>query len=191
MNKDILLVIETVSNEKNVKKDIVIEAIEEALKIAVKKKYRLDNKGDHDIDARVSIDRESGGYTSFRRWKVVDEIEGEEFIEQQILLQDAITNNPDIKPDDYIEEEIQSADFGRIVAQTAKNVIVQKIREAERNRMVELYTPKIGQLIFGVVKRVDKSAIYIDLGVPDKADLHRRSYNRKRCIDTKGGHKTW
>ena len=75
MNKDILLVIETVSNEKNVKKDIVIEAIEEALKIAVKKKYRLDNKGDHDIDARVSIDRESGGYTSFRRWKVVDEIE--------------------------------------------------------------------------------------------------------------------
>ena len=168
MNKDILLVIETVSNEKNVKKDVVIEAIEEALRIAVKKKHRLDNKGDHDIDARVSIDRESGGYTSFRRWKVVDEIEGEEFVEQQILLQDAITNNPDIKPDDYIEEEIKSADFGRIVAQTAKNVIVQKIREAERNRMVELYTPKIGQLIFGVVKRVDKSAIYIDLGVPDK-----------------------
>ena len=168
MNKDILLVIETVSNEKNVKKDVVIEAIEEALRIAVKKKHRLDNKGDHDIDARVSIDRESGGYTSFRRWKVVDEIEGEEFVEQQILLQDAITNNPDIKPDDYIEEEIKSADFGRIVAQTAKNVIVQKIREAERNRMVELYTPKIGQLIFGVVKRVDKSSIYIDLGVPDK-----------------------
>lgn len=177
MNKDILLVIETVSNEKNVKKDIVIEAIEEALKIAVKKKYRLDNKGDHDIDARVSIDRESGGYTSFRRWKVVDEIEGEEFVEQQILLQDAITNNPDIKPDDYIEEEIQSADFGRIVAQTAKNVIVQKIREAERNRMVELYTPKIGQLIFGVVKRVDKSAIYIDLGVPDK-----QSYTEEAII---------
>ena len=168
MNKDILLVIETVSNEKNVKKDVVIEAIEEALRIAVKKKHRLDNKGDHDIDARVSIDRESGGYTSFRRWKVVDELEGEEFAEQQILLQDAITNNPDIKADDYIEEEIKSANFGRIVAQTAKNVIVQKIREAERNRMVELYTPKIGQLIFGVVKRVDKSSIYIDLGVPDK-----------------------
>jgi len=168
MNKDILLVIETVSNEKNVKKEIVIEAIEEALRIAVRKKYRLDNKGDYDIDARVSIDRESGGYTSFRRWKVVDELEGEEFAEQQILLQDAITNNPDIKADDYIEEEIKSANFGRIVAQTAKNVIVQKIREAERNRMVELYTPKIGQLIFGVVKRVDKTTIYLDLGVPDK-----------------------
>ncbi len=177
MNKDILLVIETVSNEKNVKKEIVIEAIEEALRIAVRKKYRLDNKGDYDIDARVSIDRESGGYTSFRRWKVVDELEGEEFAEQQILLQDAITNNPDIKPDDYIEEEIQSADFGRIVAQTAKNVIVQKIREAERNRMVELYTPKIGQLIFGVVKRVDKGAIYIDLGVPDK-----QSYTEEAII---------
>ena len=108
MNKDILLVIETVSNEKNVKKEIVIEAIEEALRIAVRKKYRLDNKGDYDIDARVSIDRESGGYTSFRRWKVVDELEGEEFAEQQILLQDAITNNPDIKADDYIEEEIKS-----------------------------------------------------------------------------------
>lgn len=168
MNKDILLVIETVSNEKNVSKDIVIEAIEEALKIAVKKKYRLDNNGEHDIDARVTIDRESGTYQSFRRWKVVEEFEEDELKEQQILLQDALDKQADIKIDDYIEEEIESADFGRIVASAAKNVIVQKIREAERNRMVELYKPKIGQLIFGVVKRVDKGTIYIDLGVPDK-----------------------
>ena len=168
MNKDILLVIETVSNEKNVSKDIVIEAIEEALKIAVKKKYRLDNNGEHDIDARVTIDRESGNYQSFRRWKVVEEFEEDELKEQQILLQDALGKQADIKIDDYIEEEIESADFGRIVASAAKNVIVQKIREAERNRMVELYKPKIGQLIFGVVKRVDKGTIYIDLGVPDK-----------------------
>ncbi len=168
MNKDILLVIETVSNEKNVSKDIVIEAIEEALKIAVKKKYRLDNNGEHDIDARVTIDRESGTYQSFRRWKVVEEFEEDELKEQQILLQDALEKQADIKIDDYIEEEIESADFGRIVASAAKNVIVQKIREAERNRMVELYKPKIGQLIFGVVKRVDKGTIYIDLGVPDK-----------------------
>lgn len=168
MNKDILLVIETVSNEKNVSKDIVIEAIEEALKIAVKKKYRLDNNGEHDIDARVTIDRESGTYQSFRRWKVVEEFEEDELKEQQILLQDALGKQADIKIDDYIEEEIESADFGRIVASAAKNVIVQKIREAERNRMVELYKPKIGQLIFGVVKRVDKGTIYIDLGVPDK-----------------------
>ena len=85
MNKDILLVIETVSNEKNVSKDIVIEAIEEALKIAVKKKYRLDNNGEHDIDARVTIDRESGTYQSFRRWKVVEEFEEDELKEQQTV----------------------------------------------------------------------------------------------------------
>ena len=96
MNKDILLVIETVSNEKNVSKDIVIEAIEEALKIAVKKKYRLDNKGDYDIDARVIIDRELGTYKSFRRWKVVEEIEEDEFIEQQVLLKDAAVKQPEI-----------------------------------------------------------------------------------------------
>jgi len=168
MNKDILLVIETVSNEKNVSKDVVIEAIEEALKIAVKKKYRLDNKGDSDIDVKVTINRESGTYESFRRWEVVDEIEDEELIDQQILTEEACKKNPDIKVGDYYEERIESVDFGRIVAQTAKNVIVQKIREAERNRIVELYQPKIGQLIFGVVKRVDKGAIFIDLGVPDK-----------------------
>ena len=164
MNKDILLVIETVSNEKNVSKDVVIEAIEEALKIAVKKKYRLDNKGDSHIDVKVTINRESGTYESFRRWEVVDEIEDEELIDQQILTEEACKKNPDIKVGDYYEERIESVDFGRIVAQTAKNVIVQKIREAERNRIVELYQPKIGQLIFGVVKRVDKGAIFIDLG---------------------------
>ncbi len=182
MNKDILLVIETVSNEKNVSKDIVIEAIEEALKIAVKKKYRLDNNGEHDIDARVTIDRESGTYQSFRRWKVVEEFEEDELKEQQILLQDALDKQADIKIDDYIEEEIESADFGRIVASAAKNVIVQKIREAERNRMVELYKPKIGQLIFGVVKRVDKGTIYIDLGVPDKQTFTEEAMIGKDAI---------
>ena len=182
MNKDILLVIETVSNEKNVKKDIVIEAIEEALKIAVKKKHRLENKSSYDIDVRVSIDRESGEHDSFRRWKVVNEIESDEFVDQQILLQDAIAKNPDIKLDDYYEEEIRSADFGRIVAQTAKNVIVQKIREAERNRIVEIYKPKIGQLIFGVVKRVDKGTIFIDLGVPSEQSFTEEAMIGKNAL---------
>lgn len=168
MNKEILLVIETVSNEKNVSKDVVIEAIEEALKIAVKKKYRLENKGDNDIDVRVSINRETGEYESFRRWKVVENLEEDELVDQQMLLEDATNKDSDLSIDDYYEEPIESVGFGRIVAQTAKNVIVQKIREAERNRIVEMYEPKIGQLIFGVVKRVDKGAIFIDLGVPDK-----------------------
>ncbi len=168
MNKEILLVIETVSNEKNVSKDVVIEAIEEALKIAVKKKYRLENRGDNDIDVRVTIDRETGEYESFRRWKVVEEIEEDELADQQMLTEDASNKDSNLKLDDYYEEPIESVNFGRIVAQTAKNVIVQKIREAERNRIVEMYEPKVGQLIFGVVKRVDKGAIFIDLGVPDK-----------------------
>ena len=105
MNKDILLVIETVSNEKNVSKDIVIEAIEEALKIAVKKKYRLDNNGEHDIDARVTIDRESGTYQSFRRWKVVEEFEEDELKEQGVNIEEAVIKYIEVEEDPGMFEE--------------------------------------------------------------------------------------
>ena len=162
MNKEILMVIETVSNEKNVSKEVIIDAIEHALASSVKKKYRLDRTCEFDIDARVSINLETGEYTTYRKWQVVEEIE-EEMNDQQILLEDAKN-----KHKDYYEEEIDSIVFGRIVAMAAKNVIVQKVREAERNRVVEMYQSKIGQLIFGIVKRIEKGNVYMDLGMPDK-----------------------
>ena len=167
MNKEILLVIETVSNEKNVSKEVIIDAIESALASAVVKKYRLDKKCLNDIKARVSINRETGEYTTFRKWEVVEEII-EDLEDQQILLEEAIKKNDELTIGDFYEEEVDSIEFGRIVAQTAKNVIVQKVREAERSRVVDLYLPKIGQLIFGIVKRVEKGNVFIDLGIPDK-----------------------
>ena len=167
MNKEILMVVETVSNEKNVSKEVIVDAIEHALASSVRKKYRLDKKCEFDIEARVTINLETGEYTTYRKWQVVEEIE-EEMNDQQILLEDAKTKNDELNIGDYYEEEIPSIEFGRIVAMAAKNVIVQKVREAERNRVVKMYESKIGQLIFGIVKRIEKGNVYMDLGIPDK-----------------------
>ena len=170
MNKEILMVIETVSNEKNVSKEVIVDAIEHALASSVKKKYRLDKKSTHDIDARVSIDLETGEYKTFRKWEIVEEIEEEENSDRQLLSNDEKILKEDLNIGDFYEEEIDSIEFGRIVAMAAKNVIVQKVREAERSRVVDMYLPKIGQLIFGIVKRVEKGNVFIDLGIPDKSN---------------------
>ena len=124
MNKEILLVVETVSNEKNVSREVIVDAIEQAIAGAVKKKYRLEEK--KDIDARVEIDLSTGSYKTFRRWKVVDEVELE-MDDQQVLLDHEYATTNNLKLDDFYEEEIPSIEFGRILAQTAKNVIVQKL----------------------------------------------------------------
>ena len=168
MNKEILMVVETVSNEKNVSREVIVDAIEHAIAGAVKKKYRLEKK--EDIDARVEIDLTSGNYKTFRRWKIVEEIEPE-MEEQQLLTNSEIVKKNNLNLEDYYEEEIPSIEFGRILAQTAKNVIVQKVRDAERSRIVDLYTGKVGQLIFGIVKRMEKGNVYIDLGMPDKGTI--------------------
>ena len=170
MNKEILMVIETVSNEKNVSKDVIVDAIEHALASSVKKKYRLDKKSTYDIDARVSIDLETGEYKTFRKWEIVQEIEEEENSDRQLLPDDEKIAEENLNIGDFYEEEIDSIEFGRIVAMAAKNVIVQKVREAERSRVVDMYLPKIGQLIFGIVKRVEKGNVFIDLGIPDKSN---------------------
>ena len=170
MNKEILMVIETVSNEKNVSKDVIVDAIEHALASSVKKKYRLDKKSTYDIDARVSIDLETGEYKTFRKWEIVQEIEEEENSDRQLLTDDEKIAEENLNIGDFYEEEIDSIEFGRIVAMAAKNVIVQKVREAERSRVVDMYLPKIGQLIFGIVKRVEKGNVFIDLGIPDKSN---------------------
>ncbi len=161
-NKEILLVVDVFSNEKDIDKEIVFEAVESALEAATVKKH------EHKIRARVSIDRENGDYDTFRCWEVVeanDEFEGGlEFPDAQILLPDAQKEYPDIGVGDLIEKPIESVGFGRIAAQTAKQVIIQKIREAERKKIVDAYEERVGELITGVVKRVEKGNVYLDLG---------------------------
>jgi len=159
MNKEILLVADAVSNEKGVDKDIIFQAIEAALATAARKKHGME------MDIRVAIDRETGDYDSFRRWAVIDDEDPEfESTERQILFSYAIQDHPDMQVGEYIEQPIESVAFGRIAAHTAKQVIVQKIREAERSQIVEIFQDRVGELVMGVVKRTDHAGTYIDLG---------------------------
>ncbi len=158
MNKQVLLVAETVSNEKDVDKEVIFEAIEAALAMATKKKYGPDS------DVRVAIDRHTGNYDTFRRWTVMNNEEDIEFPERELTLAQAKERNPNAQVADVIEEPLPSVDFGRIAAQTAKQVIVQKVREAERAKIVQAFISKVGQLVSGVVKKVTRDGIALDLG---------------------------
>lgn len=159
MNKEILLVAEAVSNEKAVPREKIFEALEIALATATKKKY------DGDIDVRVAIDRKTGGYETFRRWMVVDDHgEALENPFREITLEAARYENPDIQPGEFIEDDIESVVFDRITTQTAKQVIVQKVREAERAQVVEQFRDKEGELITGVVKKATRESVVVDLG---------------------------
>lgn len=157
MNKEILLVVDAVSNEKGVEKGIIFEAIEAALGMATKKRYT------NDIDVRVAIDRATGDYDTFRRWEIVED-EAMEFPERQITLSAAQYEDPAVQAGEFVEEQIDSVEFGRIAAQTAKQVIVQKVREAERKQVFDEYSDKVGQLVMGVVKRVERGNVFMDLG---------------------------
>jgi len=153
------MVADAVSNEKGVEKDVIFEAIEAALASATRRKH-----GD-DIDVRVAIDRESGEYETFRRWMVFADDSNElEEPDRELRLQDAVDVDPEAAPGEYVEEPMESVEFGRIAAQTAKQVIVQKVREAERKQVVEEYQEREGELVSGIVKRVDRNGAYIDLG---------------------------
>ena len=164
MNKEILLVADAVSNEKGVEKDIIFQAIEAALATAARKKHGME------MDIRVEIDRETGDYESFRRWEVLDDEDPEfESTETQILYSYAIQNHPDMQIGEFIEEPIESVAFGRIAAHTAKQVIVQKIREAERAQIVDIFQDRVGELVMGVVKRSDHSGTLSILVVMQKA----------------------
>jgi N utilization substance protein A len=159
MSKEILMVVDAVSNEKGVEKGIIFEAIEAALASATRRKHG------EDIDVRVAIDRASGNYKTFRRWKVfADDSTELEFPDRELRMIDAVEVNPQAQPGDYVEEPMESVDFGRIAAQTAKQVIVQKVREAEREQVVEEYKDREGEMLSGLVKRVDRNGVYIDLG---------------------------
>ncbi|MGH8226861.1 MAG: transcription termination factor NusA [Steroidobacteraceae bacterium] len=159
MNKEILMVVDAVSNEKGVEQEVIFEALEAALASATRKKHG------EEWDVRVAIDRKSGDYDTFRRWKVFTDDSTElESPERELRLDDARDLDPSVEPGGYVEEPMQSVGFGRIAAQQAKQVIVQKVREAERAQVVEAYKDRVGQLVGGVVKRVDRNGTYIDLG---------------------------
>jgi N utilization substance protein A len=159
LNKEILMVVDAVSNEKGVDKEIIFEALEAALASATRKKYG------EELDARVAIDRKTGDYDTFRRWKVfADESTELEVPERELRLEDGRDIDPTVEPGGFVEQPMESVAFGRIAAQQAKQVIVQKVREAERAQVVEQYRDRVGQLVSGVVKRVDRNGIYVDLG---------------------------
>jgi len=160
MSKEILLVVEAVSNEKDVPKEVIFEAMETALASATRK------KAIGDIDARVAIDRETGELSTFRRWEVVEDPgeDGLEAPDQQLTLEEARERDPSVEIGGYVEEPMESVLFGRIAAQTAKQVMVQKVREAERAKVVDAYQERVGELVTGVVKKADRGTILLDLG---------------------------
>lgn len=169
MAKEILLVAEAVSNEKAVPRDKIFEALEFALATATKKKH------EGDIDVRVSINQKTGEYDTFRRWMVVEPQEDGslEHPFREITLEAAQIDEPEIQLGDFVEEQIESVKFDRITTQTAKQVIVQKVREAERALVVEAYKDQEGEMITGVVKKATRDAIVLDLGNNAEAVIYR------------------
>lgn len=168
MSKEILLVVDAVSNEKGVEKEIIFGALEAALASAARK------RSNDEMDVRVSIDRGTGEYETFRRWQVLEDDEEMEFPEAQIFLKDAREQNPEIEVGEYIEEPMENVEFGRIAAQTAKQVIVQRVREAERAQVVEAYKDREGELVNGIVKRIERGNVYLDLGGNAEAFIAQR-----------------
>jgi len=159
MSKEILVVVDAVSNEKGVDKDVIFGAIEAALASATRRKHG------EDIEVRVAIDRETGEYDTFRRWLVFEDESTElEVPDRELRMIDAVDVDENAEPGGYVEVPMESVQFGRIGAQTAKQVIVQKVREAEREQVVEEYQGREGELLSGLVKRVDRNGVYIDLG---------------------------
>ncbi len=156
--EEILMIVDAVSREKGIEKEIIFQAIEAALVTATRKKHALD------IDARVAINRETGEYETFRRWEVLaDDSEEFESPVRQKLMVEASQIDPDIEIGGYIEEPLEPVEFGRIAAQAAKQVIVQKVREAERELTVELFQDRKGEMMTGVVKRMERGDAIVEL----------------------------
>jgi len=156
--EEILMIVDSVSREKGIEKEIIFQAIEAALATATRKKHELD------IDARVAINRETGEYDTFRRWEVIaDDSEEFESPLRQKLMVEAVQIDPDIEEGGYIEEPLEPVEFGRIAAQAAKQVIVQKVREAEREQIVELFEERKGEMMTGVVKRMERGDAIVEL----------------------------
>jgi len=158
MNRELLLLVDALAREKNVPKEIVFVALESALASATKKRFPS-----QEIDARVSIDRETGDYDSFRRWTIVPDEEHEEPA-HQIAITDAAERDPELKLGDIVEEPLEPIEFGRIGAQAAKQVILQKIRDAEREQILNDFLERDDNLLTGTVKRIERGNVIVESG---------------------------
>lgn len=158
MNRELLMLVDAISREKNVERDIVFGAVEAALASASKKLY------DGDVDIRVAVDRETGDYDTFRRWLVVPDEAGLQQPDAEILHFEAVEQLPDVEIGDYIEEPVESVAIGRIGAQAAKQVILQKIRDAEREQLLNEFLARGEKIFVGTVKRMDKGDAVIESG---------------------------
>jgi N utilization substance protein A len=167
MSKEILMVADAVSNEKGVSREVIFEAIESALAMATKKLNE-----EEEIDCRVEVDRKTGEYETFRIWTVVAD---EEYVNEftQYMLEMVSDKDPSLEVGSTIEEKIDNVPFGRIAAQTAKQVIVQKVRDAEREIVLNEYKDRVGELVTGTVKKVTRESIIVDLGGNAEAILMR------------------
>ena len=181
MNSEIRLIVDAVSNEKDIPKEVIFEALEVALETATKKKYG------HDWDVKVEIDRKTGDYQTYRRWLVVDDAIlskiGEDLAEEgpepqfypnrHLTLEQALVTYPDAVLGEHVQSAIESIEFGRIAAQTAKQVILQRLRMAKRDKVAEEFKASIGQLLSGTVKKVTRENVVIELGNNAEALLPR------------------
>ncbi|RUR66149.1 transcription termination/antitermination protein NusA [Variovorax guangxiensis] len=158
MNREMLMLVDAISREKNVERDVVFGAVESALAQATKKLHQ------GDVDIRVSVDRDSGDYETFRRWHVVPDEAGLQLPDQEILLFEAKEEMPDIEVGEYIEEAVDSVPIGRIGAMAAKQVILQKIRDAEREMLLNDFMSRGDKIFVGTVKRLDKGDIIVEAG---------------------------
>jgi N utilization substance protein A len=167
MNKDILLAVETISYEKIVGKETIFEAIEVALATVTARRYS------EDVSIRVAIDRKTGDYDTFRYWTVVENQSEELIPSKEMTLSQAKELDPDLEVGDVVEESVESVEFGRIAAQQAKQVIIDKVRKAERKKVFDQYRRREGELLTGIVKKVTRDAIYLDLGENAEAMILR------------------
>ncbi len=168
MSKELLMVVDAVAHEKGVDEDVIVGALEAALASAARKRYH-----DQEAEIRVSMDRETGDYETFRRWEVIADDAEMESPDFQLRLMDALDEKPGIEVGEYIEQQIENAEYGRIAAQAAKQVIMQRVREAERAQVVEAFEDRIGELVTGIVKRVERGNVYMDLGANAEAMVPR------------------
>jgi len=157
MSREILLLVDALAREKNVEKDIVFAALEQALASATKKRFR------EDVDVRVEIDRNTGDYSSFRRWHIVAE-DVLEAPDREMTVEQGSAMVPDIQLDEYVEEPLEPVEFGRIGAQTAKQVILQKIRDAEREQILNDFLARKEHLVTGTIKRIERGNAIVESG---------------------------
>jgi N utilization substance protein A len=158
MNRELLMLVDAISREKSVDREVVFSAVEAALASASKKLHG------GEVDMRVTVDRETGAYETFRRWHVVADEAGLQLPDSEVLHFEALEQIADIEVDDYIEEPVDSVSIGRIGAQAAKQVILQKIRDAEREQLLNDFLSRGEKIFVGTVKRLDKGDIVVESG---------------------------